>query len=396
MYMHRMRRRFRHPEDGEVVVLAGGGVAHTSGGVGTLMLYLMDEWARRPDAVPVRVVDTRGAGGAAGAAWRFAKALALVLRLGLGGRIALVHAHMTVRGSAVRKSVLCALAGLLGIPAIVHMHGADFIPFYRALGPGWKAALRAVLRRASAVVVLGEGWRDFLVNEVGVQPGQVAVVPNGVPRPRADRTERAADAPARLLFLGRLGDRKGVPELIEALGSPALRGREWLATVAGDGEVDRFREIVARSGLGERIALPGWVDRATASRLLADADILVLPSHHEAMPIAVLEAMAAGVAVVATPVGSVPEVLQDGVSALLVPPGAPAALAQALARLLDDPAERRRLAAAGQRVFEERLDIGVAADRILDLYRAAMRIEQRAPGLEASPRGSQSRSLRVG
>jgi glycosyltransferase involved in cell wall biosynthesis len=378
-------------EGKQVVVLAGGGVAHISGGVGTLMLYLMDEWARRADAFPVRVVDTRGAGGAVGAARQFLTALALVLRLGIGGRIGLVHAHMTVRGSVVRKSILCALAGLLGIPTILHMHGADFVPFFRTLGPGWKFALRAVLRRASTVVVLGAAWRDFLVNEVGAQPGRVAVVLNGVPRPGTGSAGKAADAPAHLLFLGRLGERKGVPELVEALASPALHSRGWVATIAGDGEVERFREIVAQSGLGNRIALPGWVDRATASGLLAAADILVLPSHHEAMPIAVLEAMAAGVTVVTIPVGAVPEILQDGVSTLLVPPGAPAALAQALARLLDDPAERRRLAAAGHRVFEERLDIGIVADRILDLYRAAMRLK-RAPGFQANQCGSQSRS----
>lgn len=356
----------------QVVVLAGGGITHTSGGVGTLIIYLMEEWAQRPDALPVRVIDTRGPGGPAGAALHFLKAAILLLRLGLAGQVVLVHTHMTVRGSAVRKALLCMLAKLLGVPTIMHMHGADFGPFFSALGPIWKIALRAALRQARYIVVLGAAWRDFLVSEVGVESERIAIVLNGVPRPVCGDGLRCP-GPVRLLFLGRLGDRKGVPDLVEALASPAMRERSWTATIAGDGEVDRFRGEVARRGLSDRVALPGWVDRPTTSKLLGQADILVLPSHHEAMPIAVVEALAFGVAVVTTPVGSVPEFLSDGVNARLVPPGAPATLADALARLIDDPGERARVAAAGHLVFEERLEIGAAAEAMLELYWSAIR-----------------------
>jgi len=353
-----------------VLVLAGGGLAHTSGGVGTLMLYLMDEWGKRADGPRVRVIDTRGQGGALDGAGRFAAAIGQLGLLGVLRRTDLVHAHMTTRGSVLRKAVLCGVAMALRVPVIMHMHGADFLPFYRRQPRLFRAAIRAVLRRCQCVIVLGQTWRDFLAGELGVAAGRIAIVPNGVPAPATGTRVARAGAP-ELLFLGRLGARKGVPELIAALAMPAVQARAWHATIAGDGDASAFRAAVRAHGLSGRVDLPGWTDRAATARLLERADMLLLPSHHEALPIAVLEALAQGVAVITTPVGSVPEFLQDGTHALLVPPGDVAALAGAIIRLLDDSGERERLGVAGRKLFTERLDVAVMAVRVAQLYREA-------------------------
>jgi glycosyltransferase involved in cell wall biosynthesis len=355
----------------DVTVLAGGGVAHTSGGVGTLMLYLMDAWQGQPDAPSVRVLDTRGQGGLADGAWRFLVALLDVCWSAATGRVSLVHAHMTTRGSAVRKCLLCGIANLLGCPTIVHMHGADFIAFHAGLRPIYQRLITIVLRRARHVIVLGDGWQRFLTEQVGVPRARIAVVMNGVRGPQSAPPRRAGVGPARLLFLGRLGDRKGVPDLIAALASPRLAGLNWVATIAGDGDAARFATAVTAAGLDGRVSLPGWTDRSRTAQLLAEADILVLPSYHEALPIAVIEALAHRVAVITTPVGVIPEVLIDDVNAVLVAPGAVAPLADAIAALIEDPARRRRLADAGHRLFLARFDIAVVARQILRLYIAA-------------------------
>ena len=114
----------------------------------------------------------------------------------------------------------------------------------------------------------------------------------------------------------------------------------------------------------------------------------------------VLEALAHGVAVVATPVGTTPEILENGVSALLVPPGDVTALGEALARLIDDPALRGRIAAAGHGVFRARLDIALAAERLTELYRRCAPILARSadlghlarPALPGSPAQTISRT----
>ncbi len=341
-----------------VLIFAGGGLSHVSGGVGTLLRYLIAEWDRDPASMPVRVVDTRGSGGAASAAVHFAGALAVLLWGRLTGGVACAHVHMTTRGSALRKAALCALARLLGTPVILHLHGADFFDFYAGLPAPARAALRAAIAGAGCIVVIGSHWGRRLVTLLGIPPHRVRVILNGVP---ASPPAVPPGGPVRILFLGRIGARKGVPELISALSSAPLASRAWTATIAGDGDGAPYADRIAAAGLGARIAMPGWLDGAQTSRALSDAGILVLPSHHEVMPVAILEAMARGLAIVATPVGAIPEFLEDGVNAVLVPPGDAAALAQAIAWLVDDEPTRQRLGAQARRCFAERLDIAIPA-----------------------------------
>lgn len=355
-----------------VVMFAGGGITHTSGGVGTFIRYLIDEWATRPDAPQIKVIDTHGKGKAV-MVLHFLKAIAFLLSWGVIGRIDLLHVHMSAYGSAVRKGVLILTGRLLGIPVIVHMHGSNFHKFYAALPSSCQTILKFILGQAQYVIVLGDNWRDSLIKDVCVAPQKIEVIFNGVPLPHCVKPPSIRrSGEIRIVFLGQIGARKGVPELTEALRSPQLLSKCWTATIAGDGDVEEYRSVIRKIGLQERVKVPGWVDREVASDLLREADIFVLPSHFEAMPIAILEALAHGIAVIATPVGAIPEFLTDGVTAILVPPGAPDKLAEALVRLSDDAEERQRLATAGHRLFRERFDISVAADRILALYSSAM------------------------
>ncbi len=344
----------------EILMLAGGGLDPLSGGVGTLLRYIIDQFAADPVAPRVHVVDSRGPFGFVSPA-----AIARICQAALPGRRALVHAHMTTRGSAWRKGLLCALAHRFGLPVILQMHGADFLPFYRAQPSPVRFLLRRWIAAAGAVVVMGTVWRDFCVGELGIAPARLHVVPNGVP-PGPPPTPRAAEP--SLLFLGRIGPRKGVPDLIEALAHPALRARRWHATIAGDGNAALYRARIASLGLESRIDLPGWLSGCARREALARADLLILPSYHEALPMAVLEALAAGIAVIATPVGALPDWLEDGVNARLVPPGAPGPLAIAIGALLDDPATRARLAEAGRATWQAHFDIDIAARRLAALY----------------------------
>ncbi len=376
-----------------VLMFAGGGTTHASGGVGTFIQYLIQEWATTPGAPQVRVIDTRGQGGMASMGLHFLKAVGQLLYLGVLGRIDLMHIHMSAYGSALRKGILTLLGALLGIPVIVHMHGSNFREFYFNLPGRCQKLLGFVLNRARFVIVLGSGWRDLLISDLHVAQERIAVIFNGVPRPAdVGGTELSCDEIARIVFLGQLGERKGVPDLLAAFQSPRLLSKHWTATIAGDGAVEEFRAAVAEAGLGDRVMLPGWVDSHAANDLLRRADIFVLPSHFEAMPIAILEALAHGVAVVATPVGAIPEFLTDGQNAVLVPPGAPDQLADAIARLIEDANERRRLGVAGREIFRDRFDIRVAAERVLALYGSAMQPTRKSNAADGTPTTHRNRT----
>ena len=353
------------------VALVGPG-PHGAGGIGRVMSYVL---AGLPDGVEVRVLDTRG---------RSARPLLSVLplagcclRLALlraGRRVDLAHVNMSGRGSTARKAAVVAVCRLVRLPVVLHLHASGFDEFYTALPAAARRVIRRVFHSAATVVVLGTGWRDFVCDHLGVPAEQVTVLPNAVPgAPDGAVRSRPAGEPLRVLFLGRLGARKGVPELLAALADPRLAGQDWRATVAGDGDVGRYRREAARRGLADRAELPGWVDEHRAHRLLSEAHVLVLPSHAEGLPLSVLEAFAAGVPVISTPVGGIPEAVTDGVNGLLVPPGRPDRLAAAVSALLADEGRRAALGAAARRTWERQYAIGPYVHRLTALWRRTAR-----------------------
>lgn len=348
-----------------VCILSPGGLEH-AGGIGRAMAYLIEQWPRADGAMPVTVIDTRGGGSLLSAPWFFLRALLRVVALRATGRARLLHVNIASRGSTARKAIVVLLCALLRLRFVLHLHGARFHLFHAGLPMPGKAIVRWMFRRADRVIVLGEIWRRFAIDSLGVAPGRIAVICNGVPAPmpRSSRPE----GPAHIVFLGRLGERKGVPELLAALASDRVAALPWRATLAGDGERDRFRREAARLGIGARVDFPGWIGQKDAAALLADGDVFVLPSHDEGLPVAVLEAMAHGLATIATPVGALPEFLTHEDSVLFVPPGDEAALAEALERLLTAPEERRVLGARAHAVFRRHFDAAAVARSVQALY----------------------------
>jgi glycosyltransferase involved in cell wall biosynthesis len=347
-----------------------GGTEH-GGGIGRLVGYVLSEPAA---GLRHETVDTRGP------RWRplpsglrLARAMGVLTADWVRGTPALQHFHIAGRGSTIRKLVLGGWARLLGLPYVLHLHDYAYAEDL-ARRPRWQMrAILALFQGARHVIVLGQRDRATVQYALEVPPSRITLLRNCVPDPgprppsRRDRVE--------ILFLGQLGPRKGVPELLAALASAALPAEGWHATLAGDGPLDHYRAEAARLGLGGRVTLTGWVDADRAAALRAGSDILVLPSHAEGFAMAVLEGLAQGLAVVTTRVGAQGEVLTDGADCLLVPPGDAPALAEALARLVRDPSLRDRLGTAGRQLFLRRFgmaDYVRALERLqLDHVRAA-------------------------
>jgi glycosyltransferase involved in cell wall biosynthesis len=205
-----------------------------------------------------------------------------------------------------------------------------------------------------------------LVREENVPPHRVEVIANGVELPA--ETAEPGRRPARGVVVANLIDYKGHADLVDAL---ALLDAPPSICLVGEGpERERLTRRIAACGLGHVVHLAGAVPDARA--LLADYQFAILPSHMEGLPNAVLEAMAAGLPVIATAVGGVPELVADRVTGILVPPRAPAALAVAIRELAGDPALRRRMGAAARRAAE-RSGVDVCAARHETVYRTLLR-----------------------
>ena len=246
--------------------------------------------------------------------------------------------------------------------------------------------VRGMFAAAEQTIVLGTEADRTLRAALALPDASILVLPNAVPDPHpAPRAAAAVADPAHLLFLGYLSVRKGVPELLEALASPAVAALPWRATLAGGGPVDEFRARAAALGLADRVAFPGWIDQPAATALCAAADILVLPSHAEGLAMSVLEGLAHGLAVVATPVGAHAEVIEPEQSGLLTPPGDVAALRIALIRVIGDRALRERLRAGARQRFLDRYDVHSYAMRLARLHVGLLGSRSVIPEIETEP-----------
>jgi glycosyltransferase involved in cell wall biosynthesis len=211
-----------------------------------------------------------------------------------------------------------------------------------------RATERSALTRASKVVATSAATADILAKDYGVSPDRLAVV-----RPGTDRVAhrpRARAGTLAILSVGAVVPRKGYDVLIAALAQ--LADRPWRLVIAGDrsrspGTVEALDADIARAGLAEKVALVGAVTDERLAELYASADLFVLPSRFEGYGMAYAEAIAYGVPVVGTTAGAIAEVVPAG-AGILVPPGDVNALAAALRRLLDEPAEREKLAAGAR------------------------------------------------
>ena len=158
--------------------------------------------------------------------------------------------------------------------------------------------------------------------------------------------------------------------MIEALRQLSKRS-DWHATIAGNGDVAGSRAQAQRLGIADRVDIPGWLDATGVDNVLRRTDILVLASFAENLPMAILEGFAYGLAVIATPVGAIPEVIEHERNGLIVPTGDVDALAAAIQRLIDDPTLRQRLGAAAQRDHADHYDINVYVPRLATVWREA-------------------------
>jgi glycosyltransferase involved in cell wall biosynthesis len=328
---------------------------------------LKDGWLAqqlRDRGIDVAVLPTR-----AGWDWSWPRrAMQLVRRYGIDA----LHAHeftMNVYGAILGR--------LCGIPCVATVHGAG----YYADKLRRRLAYRAASRVARFVAV-SAGIKRYLESEVGMHAERVEIIYNGIDTAEyagSDETRERLRAQLGLgsgdVAVGAIGSLyavKGHVHLVRAAPYVLARHANVKFFIAGRGDLaDSLQREIGNLDLGSRFELLGF--RADVKELLQALDIYVMPSHAEGLPLSLLEAMAAGKPVVASRVGGIPEVVEDGRSGVLVEPRAEQSLAQAITQLIDDPARRAAYAERASSLVASRFDIEEMTTRYLALYRSLAR-----------------------
>lgn len=279
-------------------------------------------------------------------------------------RIDIVHAHMP------RASVPGAvLARVARVPVMIsHEHGSALEGKL-----GRMLLERLIVAPLSARMLAVSKWdRENIIERERIPPGKISVLPNGIPAPPEVGPDLRGefgipDGVPLIGAVGRLFPEKGYDDLIRAVGLLRDRGRELRCLILGDGPQEQeLRALVSERGLDEQILMPGR--RRDVPDVIRSLDVAVLCSRREGSPLAMLEYMAGATPIVATAVGGVPELIDDGEHGLLVAPADPTGLAGAIERLLADRDLARRLGAGARRRQRAEYDIGVVVAQLERIY----------------------------
>lgn len=349
------------------VVMLGPSPA-SQGGMASVIATLLEHGYEQGGRC--RFIATHVDGGAGRKAWRAGAALARFTAMLAAGRVSLLHVHVASGVSFWRKAAFIAAARAFGCPVLFHLHGGEFRQFVdsRLTGRRQRLALRLIGGSAAAFALTADA-AQWLRERCALR--QVEVFPNPVGRSPAAGTTGAPDphgARGRerdVLFVGRLEEKKGVLDLVHAFArvAPAHPGARLV--LAGAGDTEQVREVARELGILNKLVLPGWVDAAQRTALLASAAVFVLPSHNEQMPMSVLEAMAAGTPVIGSDAGAIPDMLEHGRCGFIIPAKDIDGLAGALASVLSDNVQADKFSVRGL----DRVRSVYAADSVLERLR---------------------------
>jgi glycosyltransferase involved in cell wall biosynthesis len=298
-----------------------------------------------------------------------------LVRIALLSRARLVHLPVTSYWSFWKDATFIFLGRMLGLKVVAHLHGGRFDHYYRSRSAPVRRLIGWIMSRPEVVIALSQHWRRFLAEEVG-SSARIEVVPNTVDATLAQLNETVTYGAERdanlILFVGALGHRKGVFDILQVVPRVLERHPKVRFAFVGAeeerGALATLNQMSVDDGLGHAVCFMGQVTGQAKIDLYLKAAIFLLPSYGENMPYTLLEAMGAGLPVVTTPVGAIPEMVDDGVNGFLIQPGDHDALADRIIQLMDDPQLRTAMSRCNLQSIRTHYFPDVALSRIDRIY----------------------------
>lgn len=370
---HRLKASPVNGDRGPTVVIVGPAPGQ-AGGISSVMSYL-DAETRSNSQFDVIFLDTLRKGH-----WSVAKFVGVATRSAwivakskIASRQVIFHLNVSTGGSTYRKWFVSRLCRLSLTPYVVHLHGSKYRTFFAESSPLVRRIVVSLFGSAETTIVLGRIWRDYVVEELGVDKKRVAIVANGtpaiarVPCEGVDTREKI-----RVVFSGRISEQKGVPELLQATDRVYEEFQDFELVLMGD---SRDESLLSQARSRPYCVVTGWLAHEDVIRELASSHVFTLPSHDEGLPMAMIEAMSLGMPVIVTTVGAIQDVIEDGREGYLVGPGDIGALSVAIESLVRDGSLREEMGKKAYERWRSELDSGQMARLIKLQWNAALGAE---------------------
>jgi glycosyltransferase involved in cell wall biosynthesis len=342
------------------------------GGIDRLYYHLRSlRDAQRPEQIQIDYFVGRGSAGPVGWMLMFPWRVIRFVWCLIWRRPDIVHLNFSNDGSIYRKYSFLVIANIFKVPAVLHFHG-QFTAGDVARGRLPMRFLRSMCRRATRIITLGKCYWSSFAADLGVPVEKLDILANGIADFADGETRPKQNGqPVRLLFIGEIGHRKGVDILVDALVQLATRTRAWRCLIAGNGDSTAFRRRISEAGCAELVDFVEWLEPREVERALIRSDIVILPSRADTMPMSLIEGACAGAALIATRVGEIEEIVQDGRNGVLIPPSG-SALSAALERLIAQRGELARMQFESRKVYDEKFKIEGFIEGLSAVYGRAL------------------------
>lgn len=337
---------------------------NNSGGVGTLFTYFKNQVEERID---LRFVDTRGSSSPLFSIFNLVAAAYLATKLRFQRKIDVAHLNMGSRGSTLRKLTLTLwLKKILRIPTALHLHASSFDTWMEGLQPFIRKLVIRGINLSDTVFVLGEVWKKKLV-DFGVDDQRIQIIVMGVPDLCGHIAPKdSSSGLIRILFAGEMSERKGLPNLLDAMSDSRLD--KFRLSVAGAGSIEQWQKFVKTKAAEQRIEFVGHVSVAEVHKLLAQSDILILPSVAEGLPVSVMEGFASKTAVICTAVGALEHYLRHLNNSYVLTSNSSVNIMEALVEVKNEHL-RNQMAKNGHQTWSDVFDVNKTSEEIIKAWR---------------------------
>lgn len=259
----------------------------------------------------------------------FIKSIFILLFLGMLNKKVIFHCHLSYKGSFWRKLIFLIISKITFSKIIMHLHGSEFKNYFESSSILKQKLITFLIRHSTRFVVLSDGWSQYIKSISGITP---VVINNYVDVPVVDA--KGGSNRSGILFLGAFIKRKGIYDLLNAY---KLLNTEENLHLCGAGEDLKVKELVSKLNIEDKVIFHGWVNSEEKFNLLSRCRIFILPTYNEGLPMSIIEAMGSRIPIITTPVGAIPEVINNNINGLIVKEGNIDSIKEGLETALSNP-----------------------------------------------------------